>query len=348
MFNQISAPLKQSLLPDVRSFAGCLALLLIAIVAPMVQAKGLAPADIERVLGEAHRQFSGVKNGANANYIPALDQVNPELFSISLMTPDGRVYDVGDSNYTFSIQSISKAFIAAQVIETQGKDAMLEQIGVDATGQPFNSIKAIEMIDERSVNPLVNAGAMASVSMLKADSPEAKWAQILGTLEGFAGRKLTVMEDIYASEAASNDRNQAIAKLLEAYGRLYDDVESTVDLYTRQCSVGVTSHDLAVMAGTLAAGGINPVTQKQVVSRENVPEILAIMATAGLYDDSGIWLYNVGLPAKSGVGGGIVAVAPGEYGIAAFSPRLDEAGNSVRAQLAIAYIVEQLGGNIFE
>ena len=311
-------------------------------------AADLSPEKIERVLADAHKMFKGVKDGANANYIPALDEVDSELFGISLVTPDGRVYNVGDSKYVFSIQSISKAFIAARVIQDQGTDAMLEQIGVDATGQPFNSIEAIESISERSVNPLVNAGAMAAVSMLKADSPDAKWSMIQGTLESFAGRDLTVMEDIYASEAATNDRNQAIAKLLDAYGRLYDDVPTTVDLYTRQCSVGVTSHDLAVMAGTLAAGGRNPVTGAQVVDTDKVPEVLAVMATAGLYDDSGIWLYNVGLPAKSGVGGGIVAVAPGEYGIAAFSPRLDAAGNSVRAQLAIEYVVENLGGNVFE
>ena len=311
-------------------------------------AADLSPEKIEKVLAEAHKAFKGVKDGANADYIPALDEVDPELFGISLVTPDGRVYNVGDSKYTFSIQSISKAFIAARVIQDQGTEAMLEQIGVDATGQPFNSIEAIESIEERSVNPLVNAGAMAAVSMIKADSPEEKWAQIQGTLESFAGRELTVMDDIYASEAATNDRNQAIAKLLDAYGRLYDDVPVTVDLYTRQCSVGVTSHDLAVMAGTLAAGGRNPVTGDQVIDEDKVPEVLAVMATAGLYDDSGIWLYNVGLPAKSGVGGGIVAVAPGEYGIAAFSPRLDAAGNSVRAQLAIEYVVENLGGNVFE
>lgn len=311
-------------------------------------ARGPVPADIEKVLSQAHSKFKGVKDGANANYIPALDEVDPELFGISLVTPDGRIYDVGDSNYTFSIQSISKAFVAATVIEEQGTQAMMDNIGVDATGQPFNSIKAIEMIDERSVNPLVNAGAIAAVSMIKADNPDAKWARISGTLDAFAGRKLPVMEDVYASESATNDRNKAIAKLLFAYGRLYDDVEVSVDLYTRQCSIGVTSHDLAVMAGTLAAGGLNPVTGKQVISRENVPEVLAVMATAGLYDDSGIWLYNVGLPAKSGVGGGIIAVAPGQYGIAAFSPRVDAAGNSVRAQLAIDYIVEQLGGNVFE
>jgi glutaminase len=333
-------------LPGLAAFA--FLLLATLALAPPADARGLAPEQIEKVLAEAHKQFKGVKDGANANYIPALDEVDSELFGISLVTPDGRVYNVGDSKYTFSIQSISKAFIAARVIQDQGTDAMLQQIGVDATGQPFNSIKAIEMIEERSVNPLVNAGAMAAVSMLEADSPEAKWAKILGTLENFAGSDLTVMEDIYASEAATNDRNQAIAKLLEAYGRLYDDVATTVDLYTRQCSVGVTSHDLAVMAGTLAAGGRNPVTGKQVIDSDKVPEVLAVMATAGLYDDSGIWLYNVGLPAKSGVGGGIVAVAPGQYGIAAFSPRLDAAGNSVRAQLAIEYVVETLGGNVFE
>jgi glutaminase len=308
----------------------------------------LEPAQIEKVLNEAHSKFKGVKDGANADYIPALAEVDSELFGISIVTPDGKVYDVGDTSYTFSIQSISKAFIAASVIEAQGPETLQDKIGVDATGQPFNSIKAIEMIDERSVNPLVNAGAIAAVSMIKADGPKEKWSKISGTLDDFAGRKLAVMEDVYASEAATNQRNRAIARLLYAYGRLYDDVAESVDIYTRQCSVGVTSHDLAVMAGTLAAGGKNPVTGKQVISKENVPEALAVMATAGLYDDSGIWLYNVGLPAKSGVGGGIVAVAPGQYGIAAFSPRVDAAGNSVRAQLAIEYIVERLGGNIFE
>ena len=331
-----------------RAAAPAILLLSTVCLALPAGAADLSPAKIEQVLAEAHSQFKGVKDGANADYIPALDEVDPELFGISLVTPDGRVYNVGDSKYTFSIQSISKAFIAARVIQDQGTEALLEQIGVDATGQPFNSIEAIESIEERSVNPLVNAGAMAAVSMLEADSPGAKWSKIKGTLESFAGRELSVMEDIYASEAATNDRNQAIAKLLDAYGRLYDDVPTTVDLYTRQCSVGVTSHDLAVMAGTLAAGGRNPVTGEQVIDADKVPEVLAVMATAGLYDDSGIWLYNVGLPAKSGVGGGIVAVAPGEYGIAAFSPRLDAAGNSVRAQLAIEYVVESLGGNIFE
>ncbi len=335
--------------PNLRTLViQCLLVSCTALGASITFASSPSPAEIEKVLADAHSKFKGVKDGANADYIPALDEVDPELFGISLVTPDGRVYDVGDSNYTFSIQSISKAFIAATVIEEQGTQNMMDKIGVDATGQPFNSIKAIEMIDERSVNPLVNAGAIATVSMVQGDNPEAKWGNIAGSLNAFAGRKLTVMEDVYASEAATNGRNQAIAKLLAAYGRLYDDVEVSVDLYTRQCSVGVTSHDLAVMAGTLAAGGKNPVTGKQVISAENVPEVLAIMATAGLYDDSGIWLYNVGLPAKSGVGGGIVAVSPGDYGIAAFSPRVDAAGNSVRAQLAIDYIVERLGGNIFE
>jgi glutaminase len=319
--------------PNLRTLAvQCLLVSCTLLGASTTFADSPAPAEIEKVLAEAHSKFKGVKDGASADYIPALAEVDPELFGISLVTPDGRVYDVGDSNYTFSIQSISKAFIAAAVIDRQGTENMMDKIGVDATGQPFNSIKAIEMIDERSVNPLVT-----TVSMVKGDTPEAKWAKIAGTLDAFAGRKLPVMDDVYASEAATNGRNQAIAKLLAAYGRLYDDV-----------GVCVTSHDLAVMAGTLAAGGKNPVTGKQVMAAENVPEVLAIMATAGLYDDSGIWLYNVGLPAKSGVGGGIIAVSPGDYGIAAFSPRVDAAGNSVRAQLAIDYIVERLGGNIFE
>jgi len=220
-------------------------------------------------------------------------------------------------------------------------------VGVDATGDVFNSITAIEKYKGHQMNPLVNPGAIATTGMVAGKTGAEKWSKILSTYEEFAGRKLEVNQEVYESEAATNQRNQAIGALMSAYGLIHDDPKMVTDVYTRQCSVNVSAKDLAVMGATLANGGRNPVTKKQAVATEHVPNLLAVMATAGLYDDSGIWLYRVGLPAKSGVGGGIVAVAPGRFGIAAFSPPLDAAGNSVRAQKAIQAVAEALQANVF-
>ena len=239
-------------------------------------------------------------------------------------------------------------FTLASVLETAGAKAVLEKLGVDATGQVFNSIVAIEQMKGKEMNPFVNPGAIATTSLVEGATAEEKWARILAIHEAFAGRKLSIDEEVYRSEAATNDRNQAIAKLMHAYGRLYFDPAASTDVYTRQCSISVNASDLAVMAATLANGGRNPVTGKQVIASANVPRILAVMATAGLYDDSGIWLYEIGLPAKSGVGGGIIAVAPGRFGIAVFSPPLDAAGNSVRAQKAIRDVSAALGASPYD
>jgi glutaminase len=248
-----------------------------------------------------------------------------------------------------SIQSISKVFTMARVIQDQGPDAIEKTIGVDATGMKFNSIVSIELSYKLAggpeMNPLVNPGAIAATSMVRGATSDEVWMKILGTYSDFAGRPLSVMQDVYKSESDSNQRNQAIGMLMHAYGYIKQNPAQATDLYTRQCSVGVTAKDLATMAATLAFGGRNPVTGKQAIATENVPYVLAVMATAGLYDDSGKWLYHTGLPAKSGVGGGIIAVAPGRFGIAVVSPPLDEAGNSVRAQKAIADIVNALGLN---
>lgn len=295
----------------------------------------------------AHARYADLRDGENADYIPALAEVDSELFSISIVTVDGESIDVGDADAMFSIQSISKAFVLALAMQELGDDAILDRVGVNATGQQFNSIIAIEMIQERSANSLVNAGAIATTSLVPGATADAKWNTIVRGLSDFAGRRLTVNEPVCESELATNQRNQAIGKLLEAYGRIYDDPTESVNVYTKQCALNVNSHDLAVMAATLANAGVNPVTGAQVIDAAHVPNVLAVMATAGLYEESGTWLYRVGLPAKSGVGGGIVAVAPGRFGIAAFSPRLDEAGNSIRAQHAIRDIAEQLGANVF-
>jgi glutaminase len=323
----------------------------LALAATLLAALGTAAAAdldrgaIEQALQTAHAQYAELQEGANADYIPALAEVDPDLFGIALVTVDGDVFTVGDVDAIVSIQSISKVFTMALAMEDQGVDAIAENMGVDATGQVFNSIVAIEQYQGQQMNAMVNPGAIAATSMVEGKDGDEVWQRISGIYNAFAGRELSVLEDVYASEAATNQRNQALAMLMYAYGRIDDEPLEATDIYTRQCSVGVNALDLATMAATLANGGVNPVTDATVVNVENVPEILAVMATAGLYDDAGQWLYRTGLPAKSGVGGGILAVAPGKFGIAAMSPPLDAAGNSVRAQRAITDIVEALGAN---
>ncbi len=309
------------------------------------------PDQINAALNAAYTKYKDIKEGKNADYIPALAKVNPNLFGIVLITTDGKVYSVGDITTQVSIQSISKVFTAAQVIQEQGLDSIAKRIGVDATGARFNSIIAIESVKTvvgagaPEMNPLVNAGAISSTSMVTGATADEVWKKIIGMHNDCAGRSLTVLQDVYKSESDTNQRNQAIGALMLAYGYIKANWQQAVDLYTRQCSIGVNTKDLATMAATLANGGKNPVTAKPVIDAAKVPGILAIMATAGLYDDSGKWLYRTGLPAKSGVGGGIIAVSPGKFGIAVISPPLDDAGNSVRAQKAITDISNALGGN---
>ena len=302
-------------------------------------------ADVQQVLQDAYDKYKDLQEGANADYIPALAKVDPNLFGIALVTVDGKVYTVGDVSTEVSIQSISKVFTMARVIQDSGPEAISANMGVDATGQVFNSIVAVEQYQGREMNAMVNPGAITATSMVQGENGEAQWANIINTYSDFAGRDLAVLEDIYESEAATNQRNQAISMLMYAYGHIKENPLEATDIYTRQCSVGVNAKDLAAMAATLANGGTNPVTGKAVIDAEHIPEILAVMATAGLYDDSGQWLYKTGLPAKSGVGGGILAVSPGKFGIAVISPPLDAAGNSIRAQRAIADISNALGGN---
>jgi glutaminase len=302
-------------------------------------------ADIEAALQAAHAKYRDLEEGANADYIPALAKVPSNLFGIALVTTDGQVYTVGDVGQLFSIQSISKVFTLAAVFQQSGERVVEDTIGVDATGQVFNSITAVEQYKGQEMNAFVNPGAIATTSMVKGADAKAVWRDIIGTYSAFAGRPLEVNQDVYKSGSDSNERNQAIGMLMHAYGRIKDNPAQATDLYTRQCSVNVNAKDLATMAATLANGGVNPLTKKTVIDAQYVPGILAVMATAGLYDDSGKWLFHTGLPAKSGVGGGIIAVAPGKFGIAAFSPPLDAAGNSVRAQKAIADVSAALGGN---
>lgn len=330
--------------------AALVATLAMAVAAPAL-AKGPAPdpaiKDFQRVVDAAHARYKDLKDGKNADYIPILTETPSDLFGVVIVTRDGKVFSAGDVAYEFSIQSVSKVFTAALVMSQQGPEVLREKIGVEPTGLPFNSKMALELYGARSVNPLVNAGAIAAVSLVKASSEEDRWSQVLGNLGAFAGRPLTVLEKVYESEYSTAFGNRAIANLLYNYGRLYSDPEETLRVYTRQCSVGVSARDLGVMGATLANGGVNPLTGKRVMPAEHVPELLAVMATAGFYDESGVWMYKAGLPAKTGVGGGIVAVVPGRFAIAAFSPRLNEAGNSVRAMKAIQDIAAELGVGVF-
>lgn len=303
------------------------------------------PADYEHAVKTAYEKYRNLDEGKNADYIPALAKVDPHLFGIALVTPDGRVYTAGDVTSEVSIQSVSKVFTMARVIQQSGEKAIEDRIGVDATGQAFNSIVAIEQYKGKEMNPLVNPGAITTTSMIDGTSPDSVWHTIINTLDDFAGRTLNVNAEVYKSESETNQRNQAIAMLMYAYERIKANPLQATDLYTRQCSVNVNARDLAMMAATLANAGRNPVTKKQVIDSRHVAPILAVMATAGLYDDSGKWLYATGLPAKSGVGGGLIAVSPGKFGIAVVSPPLDAAGNSVRGQRAIADISAELGAN---
>ena len=328
-----------------------LALAAIALTLAVPSLRAQSASDIQKAVDAAYAKYKGLQEGKNADYIPALAKVDPNLFGIAVVTPDGKVYSAGDVKTEVSIQSISKVFTMMQVIQEQGLESIEKRIGVDATGARFNSIIAVEAVKTTigagapEMNPLVNPGAISSTSMVKGSSADEVWKKIIGIHNDSAGRSLTVLQDVYKSESDTNQRNQAIGALMLAYGYIKDNWQQAVDLYTRQCSIGVNAKDLAMMAATLAAGGKNPVTSKQVLDAAKVPGVLAVMATAGLYDDSGKWLYHTGLPAKSGVGGGLIAVSPGKFGIAVVSPPLDDAGNSVRAQRAIADISNTLGGN---
>lgn len=304
-------------------------------------------ATIQRTIDQALREFSGETSGKNADYIPFLANVPSDLFGIAVMTADGKMYKAGDSSYEFGIESISKALVLALAMEDIGPEFIERNIGVGATGMPFNSVAAIELQGQSPVSPLVNAGAMATNSLVRGDNPEQQFAKILAFFSSLANRDLRVIDELYRSEAETNKHNRAIAMLLDSYGHMWADPIEACDSYTKQCSVGVTAEDLASMGAVLANGGVHPVSGQVLLAERNVPKVLAAMGMAGLYESTGKWMYYVGMPGKSGVGGGIVAVAPGRMAIAAFSPPLDEAGNSVKAWKAIEYISDKLELNVY-
>ncbi len=305
------------------------------------------PEYIRELIREAFERFKSVDGGAVSTVYPALQRTNPELFGISLRGTDGAEYSVGDALSSFTIMSVSKPFVFALICQEEGVEASREKLGVNATGFSFNSVISFELNPQRVTNPMVNSGALATTSLAPGSSTEEKWAFIHEGLSRFAGRELTLNDEVYASASVTNHRNRGIASLLHGYERLYADPMETTDLYTRQCSLDVTANDLGVMGATLANGGINPVTGERVVAEEVCAPVLAVMATSGMYETSGDWLYEVGLPGKSGIGGGIVMVSPGKGSLGVFSPLLDAAGNSVRGQLVARFLSERLGLSLF-
>ena len=303
--------------------------------------------EIRALVETAYAQFRHERAGQVADYIPALAEADPAAFGICLANTRGETYALGDAEQAFSIQSVSKPFAFALVCEALGADEAAHRLGVDATGLPFNSIMAVELRADRTTNPMVNSGAIATTSLVPGADAQERWRNVREGLSRFAGRMLGFDERVYRSEAATNQRNAGLAHLLRGYGRMFCDPDEATDVYTRQCSLLVTARDLAVMGATLASGGVNPVSGEQVVSADTCRRVLAVMATAGLYERSGSWLYDVGLPGKSGVSGGIVTVSPGKGAVATWSPPLDAAGNSVRGQLVTRFLSERLGLNLF-
>jgi glutaminase len=302
---------------------------------------------VQTTVNEAYTDFKNDMSGKNADYIPELAKVDPKLFGVAIVTTDNQSLAVGDVTQPFSIQSISKVFTLALAMDELGPDKVFQKIGSEPTGRAFNSPDAVVDMPTHTGNPLVNAGAIATTSLISGKTADEKWNKILSFYSKVAGEKLALLKDVYKSEAATNTGNKALAMLLAKYDRIYADPFESVDVYTKQCSVGVNATQLARMGATLANNGINPATGQQVIKAEDIPHILSTMTVAGLYDGSGGWAWHVGLPAKSGVGGGIVAVVPGKGAIAVFAPPLDEAGNSVKAQKVIDYVANKLNYNLY-
>lgn len=299
------------------------------------------------VLKDLHSQYKSLQEGTVANYIPELAKVNPNLFSICIATVDGQIYEVGDYQQLFTIQSISKVFIYGQALEDHGRDYVLTRVGVEPTGDAFNAI----ILDEQSkrlYNPMVNAGAIATTSLIKGNGATERLNRLLEMYRRYIGRDVFVDISVFTSERSTGHRNRATAHLMLNFGMIDQNIEEALDLYFQQCSVMVNCRDLAVMAATLANKGINPITKEKAVDSCYIKDILSVMYTCGMYNFAGEWAYKVGIPAKSGVSGGILAVVPGQMGIGVFSPLLDGLANSVRGVKVCEELSQRLGLHLFE
>lgn len=317
-------------------------------VAPYVSTGQLpSPEQVRRSLDEAYQRFRTETGGECSRVYPALARVPADLFGICAAGTRGGRYEVGDAGHGFTIMSVAKPFVFALICQTLGAEEIRRRLGVNATGLPFNSLAAVERRPDGRTNPMVNPGAIATASLAPGDAAEAKWAFLREGLSRFAGHDLPLDDEVYASASATNHRNRALADLLQTYRLLGCDPVEAVDLYTRQSCVRVTAIDLAVMGATLANGGVNPRTNERVVENGVCHFTLAVMATAGLYETSGDWLYDVGVPGKSGIGGGIIVASPGKGALATFAPPLDAYGNSVKGQLAARFLSRRLGLTLF-
>jgi glutaminase len=316
--------------------------------APFVSTGQLPPSEmVANLVREAHDKFRTVTEGQNSQIYPALARVPSELFGVCVVGTSGNVYKAGDAEFEFSIMSVSKPFVFALVCQLLGPEEVRRKLGVNATGMAFNSLAAIEQSGDGRTNPMVNSGAIATTSLVPGNSLDEKWRFIHDGLSRFAGRTLSLNDEVYESASKTNYRNQSIARLLQSFNRVYMEPAAATDLYTKQCALNVTAKDLAVMGATLADGGVNPITKERIVDSQVCHYTLAVMTTAGLYETSGDWLYDIGLPGKSGIGGGIVTVSPGKGGLGTFAPPLDKAGNSVRGQLAAKFLSQRLGLDLF-
>lgn len=305
------------------------------------------PADLKATLQAIHDAHRALRDGAVASYIPELATVDPEPFGIAVCTADGQVYEVGDARTAFTLQSISKPFIYGQALDTHGRDQVALRVGVEPTGDSFHAIISLDEASKRPHNPMVNAGAIAMTGMIPGADASARLHALLATFGRYLGRPVTLDMAVYTSERLTGHRNRAIAHLMRNFGMLGDGVEEILDLYFQQCSVLVDARDLAVMAATLAAGGRQPRTGVQAIAPEHVRDVLSVMFTCGMYDYAGTWAFEVGIPAKSGVGGGLMAVVPGRLGIGIFSPRLNAQGHSVRGLAAARELSERWGLHAF-
>ena len=320
-----------------------------SVIPPPFVSTGLLP-ERERVAGlvaDAHERFLSDGHGEVSTVYPALAAASPDQLGICVATVGGELITAGDADVPFAIMSVVKPFTFALVCDTLGPDRVRDRIGVNATGRAFDSLDAIDPARGGRTNPMVNPGAIATVSLIVGADHADRWTTLLGGLSSFAGRPLEMLTDVYDSASATNHQNRRLVAALADHDAVYLDPSEALDLYTRQCALGVSATDLAVMGATLADGGVNPLTGERVVSQDACRRTLAVMSTAGLYETSGDWLYEVGLPGKSGIGGGIVTVSPGKGGLGTFSPPLDEAGNSVRGQLVARHLSSRLGLDLF-
>ncbi len=308
----------------------------------------LAPApEVRRILASVHAEVAGVTEGENSTVYPALAQADPSRFGLCVAGTDGEVFEAGDAGMGFAMMSVAKPFTFALVCASLGAERARRELGVNATGQAFNAVEPVLAASGGRTNPMVNAGAIATCSRLPGDGVEGQWRHLLAGLSAFAGRELALDEELYDNVSATNFRNREITVALDRQGALAGDPDAALELYTRQSSLLVSARDLAVMGATLADGGVNPVTRERVVDAALCQPVLAVMATSGMYERSGEWLYDVGLPGKSGIGGGVVTVSPGKAGLGTFSPPLDGAGNSVRGVLAATRLANLLGLGLF-